>query len=66
MATVERWMFVNMLVAENFAVVLAVANLPMMIAFWVLDSSALTVAADSVSAASVFTSFVPIFWNATV
>ena len=39
MATFERWTFVNMFVAENFVVVLAVANLPTMIAFLVLDWS---------------------------
>ena len=44
MATVEKWMFVNMFVAENFAVILAVAKLPTMIAIWVLDWSAFTVA----------------------
>ena len=74
MATVERWTFVNMFVAENFAVVLAVAKLPTMIVFWVLGWSSFTVAPASVSywvafvvsAASVSTSIVPIFWNATV
>ena len=74
MATVERWSFVNMFVAENFVVILAVAKLPTMIAFWVMDWSAFTVAAASfsywvaffVSAASVSTSVVPFFWNATV
>ena len=74
MATVELWTFVNMFVAENFAVVLAVAKLPTMIAFLVLDWSEFTVAAASVSywvafvvsAASVTTSTVPIFWNTTV
>ena len=33
MATVERWMFVNMFVAENFAVVLVVKKLPTMSLF---------------------------------
>ena len=74
MATVERWKFVNIFVPENFAVVLAVAKLSRMIAFLVLDWSAFTVAAASVSywvafvvsAASVSTSVVPILWNTTV
>ena len=52
-------------------VVLAVAVLPTMVAFWVLDWSAFSVAAASVSywvaffvsAASISTSIVPIFWN---
>ena len=67
-------MFVNMFVAENFAVVLVITKLPTMIAFWVLDWSALTVAAASiyywvvfvVFAASVSTYIFPIFWNTTV
>ena len=74
MATVERWTFVNMFVTENFAVILAVTKVPTRVPFWVLDCSALVVAADSVSywdvfvvsAASVTTSVFPIFWNATV
>ena len=59
---------------EKFAVILDVAKLPTMIAFWVLERSAFTVAAASVSywvvfvvsAASVSTYIVPIFWNTTV
>ena len=74
MATVERWTFVNMFVAEKFALILAVAKLPTMIAFWVLDWSAFIVAAASVSywvafvvsVASVSNPAVLIFWNATV
>ena len=58
-----------MFVAGNFAVVLAVAKLPTMIAFWVLDWSVFTVATASVyywvafvvSAASISTSVVTIF-----
>ena len=74
MVTAEKWTFVNMFVAENFVVVLAVAKFPTMIAFWVLDWSAFTVAAASVSywvafvvsASFVCTSTVPVFWNTTV
>ena len=59
---------------ENFAVILAVAKLPARVPFWVLDWSAFGVAADSVSywvsfvvsAASVNTPVVLIFWNTTV
>ena len=74
MANVERWTFVNMLVTEKFAVILAVAKLPMRVAFWVLDWSAFGVATASISywvefvvfAASVATPVVLIFWNTTV
>ena len=74
MATVERWKFVNIFVPENFAVILAVANLPTRVAFWVLDWSTFGVAAASVSywvacvvsTASVVTPVVLIFWNAAV
>ena len=74
MATVERWTFVNMFVTEKFAVILAVAKLPTMIGFWVLDRSAFTAAAAPVSywivfvvsTASVSDSVVLIFWNATI
>ena len=63
-----------MFVTEHFAVIIAVAKLPMMIAFWVLDWSAFSVATDSVSywvafvvsSASVSNPVVLIFWNATV
>ena len=48
MATVERWTFVNIFVTENFPVILAIANLSMRVAFWVMDWSAFGVAAASV------------------
>ena len=74
MTTLERWKFVDMFVAKNFAVVLAVAKLPTMIAFWVLDWSSFTVATASVSywgafvvpIASISTSIVRIFWKTTI
>ena len=74
MATVEQWTFVNIFVNENFAVILALTKLPTRVAFWVLDWSAFGVVAASVSyfvvfvvsAASVNTPVVIIFWNATV
>ena len=63
-----------MFVTENFAVILAVAKIPTRVAFCVLDWSAFGVAVASssywvafvVSAASVTTTVVIIFWNATV
>ena len=63
-----------MFVTENFAVILAVEKFPTRVAFWVLDWSVFGVAADYVSywvvfvvsAASVTTPVVLIFWNATV
>ena len=74
MATIEWWRFVNIFVAGNFAVVLAVAKLPTMIEFCVLDWNAFTITVTSVSywvafvfyAASVYTSIIPIVWNTTV
>ena len=74
MATVEGWTFVDIFVTENFAVVLAVAKLPTMIAFWVLDWSSFTVATASVSywgafvvpIASISTSIVRILWKTKI